>query len=64
MKLTEMEQEAVIATLPGLGAYVAGIGSDKGLADYSRDEVLGLIATCVKEFRTQLHDIIGEEVPF
>ncbi|WP_025160806.1 DUF6511 domain-containing protein [Sphingobium indicum] len=64
MKLTEMEQQAVIATLPGLGVYVAGIGMEKGLAEYSKDEVLGLIATCVKEFRTQLHEIIGEEVPF
>lgn len=64
MKLTEMEQHAVIAALPDVGAYVASVGMEKGLADYSKDEALGLVAACVKAFRAKLADLIGDDVPF
>ena len=51
---TELEQAAMAAALGPLGEYVASIGMDRPLADYSRDEVLTLIEVVVTAFQDHL----------
>ena len=66
MSFSQMEIQAIEKMLPAMGAHVAekGLG-DKAFNDFSRDEILGLFATTVRTFRTELHQIIDEEgLPF
>lgn len=66
-----LEAEAVKAielSLPDVGAYVAAIGMGKPLADYSRDEILGLIRASVEAYQANMQklvvdDLSGDEVP-
>jgi hypothetical protein len=51
---TDLEQAAMAAALGPLGEYVASIGMDRPLADYSRDEVLTLIEVVVTAFQDHL----------
>ena len=51
---TKLEQAAMAAALGPLGEYVASIGMDRPLADYSRDEVLTLIEVVVTAFQDHL----------
>ena len=51
---TETEQAALAAALAPLGEYVASIGMERPLADYSRDEVLTLIEVVVTAFQDHL----------
>jgi hypothetical protein len=51
---TELEQAAMGAALAPLGEYVASIGMDRPLADYSREEVLTLIEVVVTAFQGHL----------
>ena len=65
MKFSKQEIEAVEQMLPQMGAYVG----DKGLGEktfntMSREEILGLFANTVREFRSSLADVIGEDAPF
>jgi hypothetical protein len=56
---TETEQAAMRACLGPLGGYVAALGLDKPLADYTRDQVLGLIDLVVTTY--QDHMVTGHE---
>jgi hypothetical protein len=51
---TELEQAAMAAALAPLGEYVASVGMDRLLADYSREEVLTLIEVVVTAFQDHL----------
>ena len=51
---TETERAALVAALAPLGDYVASIGMERPLADYSRDEVLTLIEVVVTAFQDHL----------
>jgi hypothetical protein len=51
---TETEQAAITAALAPLGEYIASIGMERPLADYSRDEVLTLIEVAVTAFQDHL----------
>ena len=51
---TELEQAAMAAALGPLGEYVASIGMERSLSDYSREEVLTLIEIVVTAFQDHL----------
>jgi hypothetical protein len=51
---TELEQAAMAAALVPLGEYVAEIGMQRPLSDYSREEVLTLIEVVVTAFQDHL----------
>ena len=50
----EMEQRAVLGCLQPLGDYVALIGMQRPLADYSRDEIVGLISVTVNAYQQRM----------
>lgn len=47
----EMEHRAVLGCLQPLGDYVALLGMQRPLADYSRDEILGLVGVLVHAYQ-------------
>lgn len=51
---TEMEQAAMAACLGPLGDYVAALGLDKPLADYTREQVLGLVDVVVTSYQDRM----------
>lgn len=51
---TEMEVAAMQSCLAPLGEYVASIGMERPLADYTRDEVLTLIDVVVTAYQNQM----------
>ncbi len=63
MNTTEREQQAVLATLGPLGDYIARIGLEKGLSDYSRAEILGLVETIVNAYHQRLQTFYSDETP-
>lgn len=66
MAFSQFEIEAVEKMLPAMGQYVAesGIGT-KPFNECSREEILGLFASTVRTFRSELHSIFDREgVPF
>lgn len=64
-KLDTIEQLAVEKTLPAVGAYVASVGMEKALQDYSREEALGLAQAAVCSFLAEVADLrdLNDEVP-
>lgn len=61
---THNENAAVVAVLPVLGDYVAKIGMDKPLADYSREQILQLIETVLDGYFAHLRANMPDDVPF
>ncbi|MDH5528020.1 MAG: DUF6511 domain-containing protein [Nitrospirota bacterium] len=63
---TEMEIAAMATCLGPLGDYVAALGLQTPLADYSKDQVLGLIEVVVTAYQDRM--VAGHEmqagVPF
>ncbi len=61
------EQNAKLAeqaTLPPLGDYVVQVGMDKGLGNYSKAEIEGLVKTILDAYHQKLEDIYREDIPF
>jgi hypothetical protein len=63
MNLTKEEVAAIEASLPEVGAVVAEIGMDRPFADWSRDEALRLVVTCVRAYQKKLLEITEREGP-
>lgn len=63
-KLTAIECKAIEAILPAVGQYVVdkSIGK-KPINDLGRDDVLGLIASCVRSFQDKMEEITSEDGP-
>ena len=63
---TKNEVIAMEATLSSLGHYVASIGMNRPLSDYSRQEVLALIETVVTAYQDNIKQqlLTSEEIPF
>lgn len=60
------EIQAIEQTLPTVGQHVAqtGIGA-KTFNDLTKDEALGLVATCVKAFRVELENVFdANDIPW
>jgi len=64
-KLDTVEELAVGKTLPALGAYVASVGMEKALQDYSKEEALGLARAAVCSFLAEVAALrdLNDEVP-
>lgn len=61
------EQHAKLAeqaTLPPLGDYVVQVGMDKGLGNYTKEEIQGLVKTIIDAYQKKLEDIYSEDIPF
>ena len=54
--ITKMEKEAIESALKPVGEYVAEIGMNKPLADYSREEVLCLIEVALTAYFEFMQD--------
>lgn len=61
---TELEKEAIVETLPALGEYVARLGMERPLAQYSREEILGMVDVIVTVFQQRLVEKLERECPF
>ena len=51
---TETERAAMVAALRPLGDYVAQLGLQRPLADYTRDEILTLVEVVVDAYHDHL----------
>ena len=40
------------------------VGMDKGLGDYSKTEIVGLVDTVLESYHLTLQELYKEEVPF
>ena len=66
---TSLEQQAYSAVLPVLAQFVAEIGQDKSLGQYTREEILRLVEISVHEYQKFMLKLLSqgeydEEVPF
>lgn len=66
MSLIPAEIMAIEQSLPAVGQHVASTGiGNKTFNDLTRDEALGLVATCVKTFRVKLEEVFDDQdIPF
>ena len=64
MNRTDLEQKAVESVLGPLGDYVMQVGMDKGLGQYSKAEILGLVDTILEAYHRTLQELYKDEVPF
>lgn len=64
MELSKTEMAAIEASLGEVGTYVAGVGMEKGLKDYSKDEALRLVATAYAAVRGNIYKVLQNEVEF
>lgn len=61
---TGLEQKATEAVLGPLADYVVSVGMDKGLGDYSKAEITGLVDTVLESYHATLQELYKDEVPF
>lgn len=63
---TRIEKESMVSALKPLGEYVGTIGMQRPLADYSKDEVLGLIEVAITAYQDYYlkQPIRDDEIPF
>jgi hypothetical protein len=54
---TETEKAAMAAALRPLGDYVATLGMERPLADYSREEILTLVEIVIDAFQSHLLEV-------
>lgn len=54
---TSQEQQAMQATLPLLGEYVASIGMHRLMAHYTKEEMLTMIEVVVSAYQDHLQEI-------
>lgn len=58
------ETQAMHSVLRPLGSYVATVGMQKPLADYSREQVLQLINVVVTSYQDKLRELTPNDMPF
>lgn len=61
---TELEQQAIEATLGPLGDYVAIMGLERPLSQYSKAEILGLLNVVFDSYHDTLQTLYKDEIPF
>ncbi|MCG7947359.1 MAG: DUF6511 domain-containing protein [Candidatus Thiodiazotropha taylori] len=62
--VTDLEQKAAESVLVPLADYVMAVGMDKGLGDYSKTEIVGLVDTVLESYHQTLQELYKDEVPF
>ncbi len=58
------EEIAAKATLGPLGDYVVDVGMDKGVGDYTKEEIEGLVSTVLNAYHEKLEEMFSEDLPF
>ena len=61
---TDLEQKAAESVLVPLADYVMAVGMDKGLGDYSKTEIVGLVDTVLESYHQTLQELYKDKVPF
>lgn len=61
---THNESAAMEAVLPVLGEYVASLGLERPLADYSREEILRLVDVVLTAYFDNIRELTPDDVPF
>ncbi|ABK45262.1 hypothetical protein Mmc1_2769 [Magnetococcus marinus MC-1] len=61
---TELEKAAMAAALPSLGEYVASIGMQRPLAEYSKEEVLTMVEVIITAYQEYMASAKPDEIPF
>ncbi len=61
---TDLEIKAEQSVLIPLGDYVAGIGMEKSLAEYSKEQIKELVNTILTSYHTELQRLTQDEIPF
>ena len=61
---TQNEKTAMTNVLQPLGNYVASIGMNRALSDYSREEIMRLIHVIVTNYQDQLRILTTNDLPF
>lgn len=64
MNRTDLEQNAAESVLGPLADYVMRVGMEKGLGNYSKAEIVGLVDTVLESYHTSLQTFYKNEVPF
>jgi hypothetical protein len=64
MNRTDLEQKAAESVLAPLADYVMAVGMGKGLGDYSKTEIVGLVDTVLESYHQTLQELYKDEVPF
>ena len=64
MNRTDLEQKAAESVLAPLADYVMAVVMDKGLGDYSKTEIVGLVDTVLESYHQTLQELYKDEVPF
>lgn len=59
-----LEQEAAKAVLGPLGDYVVTVGMDKGLGQYTKNEIATLVDVVLETYHTKLVELQSEDIPF
>lgn len=61
---TDLEQKAAESVLQPLADYVVHVGMNKGLGDYSKAEIIGLVDIILEAYHTSLQELYQDEIPF
>ena len=64
MNRTDLEQKAAESVLAPLADYLMAVGMGKGLGDYSKTEIVGLVDTVLESYHQTLQELYKDEVPF
>jgi hypothetical protein len=64
MSRTDLEQKAGESVLGPLADYVVSVGMNKGLGNYSKTEITGLVDAVLNAYHAALQDLYKDEVPF
>ena len=60
----DIEIQAEQSVLGPLGDYVAAIGLQRPLSDYSKEQITGLVSTILAHYHTTLQALTKDEIPF
>jgi len=58
---TKHEKDAMAAALKPLGEYVASIGMHRGLANYTKEEILTLVEVTITAYHDHLRETVKDE---
>ncbi len=58
---TKHEKDAMAAALKPLGEYVASIGMHRGLANYTKEEILTLVEVTITAYHDHLREAVKDE---
>lgn len=64
MHVTDLEQKAAESVLGPLADYVVSVGMNKGLGDYTKTEITGLVDAVLNAYHAALQELYKDEVPF